>query len=107
MHVFEEVSTITAKGQTTIPKAVRRALGVDYGGKVAFRIDDRGVTLYRADEAHEDPVVAKFLAFLAADMAKRPDAISALTPTLQARMTKLTEGVDVNLDEAIDGSVEL
>ena len=26
---IEEFSTITAKGQTTIPKAVRQALGVD------------------------------------------------------------------------------
>ena len=29
---LEEISTITAKGQTTIPKAVRQALGVGYGG---------------------------------------------------------------------------
>ena len=27
---IEETSTITAKGQTTVPKTVRKALGVDY-----------------------------------------------------------------------------
>ena len=33
---LEKISTITAKGQTTIPKAVRQALGVDFGGRIAF-----------------------------------------------------------------------
>jgi AbrB family looped-hinge helix DNA binding protein len=46
---LEEISTITAKGQTTIPKAVRQALGVDYGGRIAFRVSDGGVTICRAD----------------------------------------------------------
>ena len=36
--VVEEVCTITAKGQTTVPKAVRQALGVGYGGRIAFRL---------------------------------------------------------------------
>lgn len=31
MTIVEEVCTITAKGQTTVPKAVRQALGVGYG----------------------------------------------------------------------------
>ena len=34
--LFEEVSTITAKGQAIIPKSMRQALGVGYGGKIAF-----------------------------------------------------------------------
>ena len=38
--IIEETSTITAKGQTTVPKAVRQALGVDYGGKIAYRIEE-------------------------------------------------------------------
>ncbi len=38
--IIEKTSTLTAKGQTTVPKAVRQALGVDYGGKIAFRIED-------------------------------------------------------------------
>ena len=43
---LEEISTITAKGQTTqatIPKAVRQALGVDYGGHIAFRVSVGGL----------------------------------------------------------------
>jgi len=34
--VIHEVATITSKGQITLPKPIRQALGVDYGGKVAF-----------------------------------------------------------------------
>lgn len=95
---LEEISTITAKGQTTVPKAVRQALGVDYGGRIAFRVDGRGVTLARADEA-EDPAIDRFLGFLADDIKARPQAIKALSPDLVARLTALTEGADVDLND--------
>lgn len=39
--LLKEESTITAKGQTTVPKSVRQALGVDYGGRIAFFVDDQ------------------------------------------------------------------
>ena len=78
---LEEISTITAKGQTTIPKSVRQALGVDYGGRIAFRVDQRGVTVSRADEG-EDPAIDEFLGFLAGDLKKRPEAVKALSPEL-------------------------
>ncbi len=38
MPIVEEVCTITAKGQTTLPR-VRQALGVGYGGRIAFRVE--------------------------------------------------------------------
>jgi antitoxin PrlF len=41
-------STVTAKGQTTLPKDVRRALGVDTGDKVRFVILDDEVRILRA-----------------------------------------------------------
>lgn len=103
---IEEFSTITAKGQTTIPKAVRQALGVDYGGRIAFRIDNHGVTVARVDEG-EDPAIERFLDFIAADIKKHPEAIKALSSNLAARIAALTEGVSVDLDAAIDGDVSL
>ena len=65
---LKEESTITAKGQTTVPKSVRQALGVDYGGRIAFVVDDqRRVYVQKVDaDAAEDPVIESFLAFLAA-----------------------------------------
>jgi antitoxin PrlF len=38
----EIVSTITSKGQVTIPAEVRRHLGVHQGDKLSFVIDDNG-----------------------------------------------------------------
>jgi len=38
----EIVSTITSKGQVTIPAAVRRHLGVDTHDKIAFILEDDG-----------------------------------------------------------------
>ena len=105
--LLEEISTITAKGQTTIPKSVRQALGVDYGGKIAFRVDESGVTIHRADAEHDDPVIDSFLAFLADDIKRRPEALTALTSALAERIATLTEGVKVDPDEPIDGDVDL
>lgn len=44
----EIVSTITSKGQVTIPVEVRRHLSVDTNDKVAFVIDDDGEVRLRA-----------------------------------------------------------
>lgn len=103
---LEEISTITAKGQTTIPKSVRQALGVDYGGRIAFRVGKNGVTVARADEG-EDPAINEFLEFLAGDIKTRPEAVKALSPELAARITALTADMHVDLDADIDGDVAL
>ena len=104
--LIEEVSTITAKGQTTVPKAVRQALGVDYGGRIAFRVSGKGVTVMRADE-EEDPAIGEFLGFLAHDIKDHPERVKAIAPELAARIAALTLGVDSDPDGAIDGDVAL
>lgn len=105
--LLEEISTITAKGQTTVPKSVRRALGVDYGGKIAFRVGVEGVSVHRAEDEHDDPAIDKFLSFLAEDMKRRPEALTALSPAIAERLAALTQGVKVDLDAPIDGDVDL
>ena len=104
---LEEISTITAKGQTTIPKSIRRALGVDYGGRIAFRVDEHGVTLYRAEEDQPDPAIERFLAFLASDLERRPEAVAALSPEQAARIARLSEGVESDPASEIHGAVDL
>jgi len=103
---LEKISTITAKGQTTIPKAVRQALGVDFGGRVVFHVDEDGVKLSRADNS-DDPAIDAFLGFLATDIKLHPQKIKALTPDLAKRIAALTDGISVNLDDEIDGDVAL
>ena len=107
MSVIEEVCTITAKGQTTVPKAIRQALGVSYGGRITFRVDDGAVSVHAAGEPQEDPALAPFLALLERDIAARPEALVPLTPGLAARMIAATEGVEADPDAAIDGEATL
>lgn len=106
MPVLEEVSTITAKGQTTVPKAVRQILGIDYGGQIAFRVEGGHVTLHSVEAEHDDPVVGRFLNFLAKDIEQRPRAVAALSREFAARMSSLTKGKKVDVDAPIEGPVE-
>ncbi len=107
MPVVEEVCTITAKGQTTVPRAVRQALGVGYGGRITFRVEGESVTVHALlDEDTSDPALAPFLALLEADMVGRPaNAGVPLTPALAAHMEALTGEVDP--DAPIEGEVVL
>lgn len=111
MPVVEEVCTITAKGQTTVPKAIRQALGVGYGGHIAFRVEDGSVTIRAlvADDEEADPALTPFLSLLAADLAARPsDAVRAITPALAARLEALEGEIGkVDPDDAIEGEVTL
>ena len=69
MSIIHEIATMTAKGQITIPKAIRQALGVDVGAKVAFELQEDGqVVVSRADAKHEDPAIGAFLDLLAGDI---------------------------------------
>jgi AbrB family looped-hinge helix DNA binding protein len=43
----EIISTITSKGQVTIPAEVRKYLGIKTNDKVSFVIDDEGVVRLR------------------------------------------------------------
>jgi antitoxin PrlF len=54
-------SRITSKAQTTIPRAVREALGVDVGDELAYEIDGERVVLRRYNPA--DPFDNPFAEF--------------------------------------------
>ena len=69
MSIIHEVATMTAKGQITLPKTIRQALGVDTGAKVAFELHEDGqIVVSRADAEHEDPAIGAFLDLLAGDI---------------------------------------
>lgn len=51
---MKHVRNITSKGQVTIPKDIRKALGIEPGGQVRFEIDGTGeVRLRKPDEDAE------------------------------------------------------
>jgi antitoxin PrlF len=109
--VVEEVCTITAKGQTTVPKAVRQALGVGYGGRIAFRVEAGRVTVHALppEVGARDPALAPFLALLEADLVARPaEAVRPLPAALATRLDALAaEAGEVDPDDPIEGEVSL
>lgn len=98
--LIEGRSTLTAKGQTTVPKAVRQALGIRSGDRIAFRVDKSGkVSLTRDDgDTSEASAVDAFLDFLSSDIKARPEGVAPMPDAAVERMRDLTEGVEVDLD---------
>lgn len=106
MPAIHEVATITSKGQITLPKPIRQALGVDYGGKVAFDLQGSQVIVTRADEAsHEDPAIASLLALLEKDIRTGQHLCNLPDGLVQAMKAAATLPVDLDAD--IEGNVAL
>ncbi len=106
MQIMHEVATMTAKGQITLPKAIRKALGVDVGAKVAFELLEGGqIVVSRADAEHEDPAIGSFLDLLANDI-KAGRHIRAIPDDLAQSMLEHAQH-EAAPDEDIDGDVDL
>jgi len=103
---LEETSTITAKGQTTIPKVVRQILGIDTGGKIAFRIEDGRVTVHNPDAEHHDAELAAFLHLIEKDISSG-GSVRDMPPALARTLRRILKQVPVKLDKALDGDVVL
>lgn len=102
---IEEISTITAKGQTTVPKAVRQALGVSYGGRIAFRVENGRVTVVNPEAEDRDPALGSFLKMLERDIAAGRNVRELSASTVAALRKALKTRVDLN--EPLQGEVEL
>lgn len=97
---LEAESTLTDRYQTTVPETVRRALKLGKRDKLQYTIRPDGtVVIARAVPPDEtDPVLDQFLSFLAVDIARHPERISAVDTALLARIDALVGQVDVDLD---------
>lgn len=107
MPVLHEISTITAKGQTTVPKAVRQVLGVGAGDQIEFRVEDGEVTVLPVAVSQEDPVIGRFLDFIARDLEQHPAAVKAISPQFARRVAALVGRKKVDLTAPIEGEVDL
>lgn len=105
MYAVHEVATVTSKGQITLPKPIRDALGVSVGSKVAFDLTGTEIVISRAPETHEDPAIASFLSLLEKDI-QTGKHISNLPDSLANSMLDALNN-NVNLDEDIIGDVAL
>lgn len=105
MPEIHEIATLTSKGQITLPKPIRQALGVDTGAKLAFDLRGGEVIVSRADVEHEDPAIGAFLGLLEADIRAGRHVLSL--PNDLALSLLANAGHAVNLDEDIEGEVSL
>ena len=106
MPTIHEVATITSKGQITLPKSIRQALGVGYGGKVAFDLQGSQVIVTRAGVGdHEDPAIAGFLALFEADIRSGKNISTLPDNLVEAMRTTLAHPVDLFAE--IEGDVGL
>ncbi|MET3615110.1 antitoxin PrlF [Rhizobium aquaticum] len=94
-------ATITERGQTTVPAAIRKMLGVRKGGIVFKGLADGTVVIEPKLEADEaDPVLDEFLAFLERDIPANA-TIKPLDARLLHEIDTLIEGVEIDLDVPI------
>jgi antitoxin PrlF len=102
-------SKLTERSQTTVPPGVRAALGVGPGERLGYVIQGDEVKLVNASaiEEAEDPVLGRFLEFLATDLAVHPERITPVPASLLERARELTAGVEIDHDAPIDGVTAL
>ena len=98
--MMDAESTLTDRYQTTVPEAVRRALGLSKRDRIHYAIQADGkVILTRAPELEEaDPAIEKFLDFLADDMLRHPERLQPLDSAFVAHVRALVEGVEFDMD---------
>lgn len=89
-------ATITERGQTTVPAAIRKMLGVTKGAVTFKGMSDGSVLIVRKEESHEDPAIGAFLTLLADDIAN--GNILPLDSSLIEEVDDLVEGVAVDMD---------
>ena len=100
---LEVDSSLTDRYQTTVPATVRRALRLGKRDKIRYAIRPNGeVVLTRAEGPDgDDPVLARFLGFLASDMAAHPERLQAIDTGLARRLQSLVGNIEVDLDAAL------
>jgi antitoxin PrlF len=102
-------SKLTQRSQTTVPPGVRAALGIGPGERLGYVIQGDEVRLVNASaiEETEDPVLGRFLEFMATDVVVHPERITPFPASLLARVRELTAGVQIDHDAPIDGVTAL
>jgi antitoxin PrlF len=92
-------STLSDHYQTTIPKPIRKVLGLNKRDKIGYTIESDGrVVVSCADETNSDPIIRQVLNFLARDMQKNPQHLHAISSDLVSCIQFVVADIDVDLD---------
>ena len=105
---LEVDSTLTDRYQTTVPETVRRALRLGKRNKIHYTIRPNGeVVLTRVEPSEgDDPVLGRFLGFLARDIASHPERLQAMDADFVQRLQSLVGGVEADLDATLSADDE-
>jgi len=98
-------ATLTSKGQITLPKSIRQALGITSRDKIAFDLRDGEVIVTRAEPEHDDPAIGAFLELLEADIRNGENVGVLPTELAEAMLGNVNKAADANED--IEGEVAL
>ena len=104
MTTIREVATMTSKGQVTLPKSIRQALGLDAGSRLAFTLRGNEIVITGEDQ-HADPALASFLNLLEQDIAHGRH-VSTLPDDLAKSLVTALEH-NQSHDQEISGDVAL
>lgn len=97
-----DVSTLTARYQTTVPRGVRKQLNLGKGDQIRYCTEPSGRVYIEPVRAEEnDPALGAFLDFMEADIKAHPERLRAFDGALLARLSALVGDVDVDLDEPL------
>jgi antitoxin PrlF len=106
MNTIHEEATLTSKGQVTLPKSIRQALGVSTQSKIAFDLRDDGqIIVSRVESGHHDPAISAFLERLESDIRNGKNVGALPAELAEAMLANVNKTVD--LDEDIEGEVAL
>ncbi len=105
---LEVESTLTDRYQTTVPETVHRALRLGKRNKIHYTIRPNGeVVLTRVEPSEgDDPVLGRFLGFLARDIASHPERLQAMDADFVQRLQSLIGGVEADLDATLSADDE-
>jgi antitoxin PrlF len=101
-EIVKAESTLTDRYQTTIPDLVRQTLGLEKRDKIRYLIQNDGtVTIARSPALNQDPVVDKFLQFLAQDIQQNPQSIQTITNSQIEHICSLVGNLEVDLNASL------
>jgi antitoxin PrlF len=104
------VSKVTSRSQTTLPNGVRKALGIKPGEDALeweIRGDEAVARRASVEREENDPALAPFLHLLERDIAEHPERLSGVPEDLYRRWMALTDGMEGDPDDPIEGPVAL
>ncbi len=102
MDTLEVEATVTKRGQTTLPSAIRKVLKVTAAeDRIVYRVSRDGSVTLAKKERPGDPLIGAFLDFLAQDTRNSFGSLRPVTAEWLSGVHKLVEGVEVELEAAL------